>query len=75
VNKKRLPDYLKRAKKHFLKGLWYSAPVDAVLAGKRSPEQWVDSVAQEHDLEMQDRPRRQQYLPKTRDFKVERLKL
>ncbi len=50
---KRVPVYLQNAKKRFLKGLWYSAPIDAVLAGKRSLEDWVDIVAQEHELELE----------------------
>jgi hypothetical protein len=53
MNRKRLPHYLKRAKKRFLEGLWYSAPVDAVLAGKRTLEQWADLVAEERELELQ----------------------
>jgi hypothetical protein len=53
MQRKRMPDYLKRAKKRFLQGLWHTSPVDAVLAGKRTLEEWVDIVAQEHDLEMQ----------------------
>jgi hypothetical protein len=69
MQRKRMPDYLKRAKKRFLQGLWHTSPVDAVLAGKRTLEEWVDIVAQEHDLEMQNQTRQQKYPFKTRDVK------
>jgi hypothetical protein len=58
MRKIRLPHCLKRAKKRFLQGLWYSAPVDAVLAGKRTLEQWVEVVAFERDLEVQEKSER-----------------
>lgn len=69
--RKRVPDYLKRAKKRFLQGLWYASPVDAVLAGKRTLEDWVDIVALERDFEMQGKTRRKQYPEFTRAFTVE----
>jgi hypothetical protein len=75
MQRKRLPDYLKRAKKRFLQGLWHTSPVDAVLAGKRTLEEWVDIVAEEHDLEMQSQTRRQKYPFITRDFKTKRLEV
>jgi hypothetical protein len=53
MGRKRMPDYLKRAKKRFLTGLWYVSPVDAVIAGKRTLEEWVEIVAQERDLEVE----------------------
>jgi hypothetical protein len=53
MGRKRMPAYLKRAKKRFLAGLWYSSPVEAVIAGKRTLEEWVDVVAQERDLEIE----------------------
>jgi hypothetical protein len=75
MQRKRMPAYLKRAKKRFLQGLWYASPVDAVLAGKRTLEEWVDIVAFEHDLEMQSQTRRQKYPFETRDAKTERLEV
>jgi hypothetical protein len=75
MQRKRLPDYLKRAKKRFLQGLWHTSPVDAVLAGKRTLEEWVDIVAEEHDLEMQSQTRRQKYPFITRVSKTERLEV
>ncbi len=70
MKRKRVPDYLKRAKKRFLTGLWYSSPVDAVIAGKRTLEEWVDVVALERDFEMQCKTRRKQYPEITRAFTV-----
>ncbi len=71
MQRKRMPDYLKRAKKRFLQGLWYASPVEAVVAGKRTLEDWVDIVALERDLEMQGKTRRKQYPEITRAFTVE----
>jgi hypothetical protein len=64
MQRKRMPGYLKRAKKRFLQGLWYPSPVEAVLAGKRTLEEWVDMVAFEHDLERQTQTRRK-YQPQS----------
>ena len=64
--RKRLPDYLKRAKKSFLQGLW--SPVEAILAGKHTLEEWVDIVAFEPDLERQTQSRWQQYSQAARAF-------
>jgi hypothetical protein len=75
MNRKRLPEYLRRAKKRFLEGLWYSAPVDAVLAGKRTLEQWTDIVSEERELEMRGKTRGQRYVEKARDCKAEQLEL
>ncbi len=75
MQRKRLPDYLKRAKKRFLQGLWHASPVEAVLAGKRTLEEWVDIVAEEHDLETRSQTRRQKYPFKSRDFKTEQLEV
>jgi hypothetical protein len=75
MQRKRMPGYLKRAKKRFLQGLWHTSPVEAVLAGKRTLEEWVDIVAEEHDFEMQNQTRRQKYPFKPRDFKTEQLEV
>jgi hypothetical protein len=64
MQRKRMPGYLKRAKKRFLQGLWYASPVEAVLAGKRTLEEWVDMVAFEYDLERQTQTRRK-YQPQS----------
>ena len=66
--RKQMPAYLKRAKKRFLQGLWYASPVEAVLAGKRTLEDWVDIVAFERDLERQTQTRRQRYPQTARAF-------
>ncbi len=71
MQRKRMPDYLKRAKKRFLQGLWYASPAEAVLAGKRTLEDWVEAVALERDLEMRGKTRRKQYPEFTRAFTVE----
>ncbi len=60
-----------RAKKRFLQGLWYLSPVDAVLAGKRTLQEWVEAVALERDFEMQGKTRRKQYPEFTRAFTVD----
>ena len=71
MQRKRIPDYLKRAKKRFLQGLWCASPVEAVLAGKRTLEDWVEVVALERDVEMQGKTRRKQYPEITRVFQIE----
>jgi hypothetical protein len=75
MQRKRMPNYLKRAKKRFLQGLWHTSPVDAVLAGKRTLEEWVDIVADEHDIEMQSKSRQQKRPFEARDSKTERLEI
>jgi hypothetical protein len=42
--------YAKRARKLFCKGTCFSAPVDLVLSGKRTLEEWATLLAQERDL-------------------------
>jgi hypothetical protein len=71
MQRKRMPDYLKRAKKRFLQGLWYASPVEAVLAGKRTLEEWVEVVTLERDFEMRGKTTRKQYPEITRAFQTE----
>ena len=66
-----MPAYLKRAKKRFLQGVWYASPVEAVLAGKRTLEDWVDLVAFERDLERQTQTRRPYHPRAARAFKID----
>jgi hypothetical protein len=51
MKRERVPEYVRRARKRFLSGLWHRAPIDAVLAGKRTLEQWTDMLCEERDLE------------------------
>lgn len=46
-------NYAQRARKRFCKGTCFVAPVDLVLTGKRTLEEWAAMLAQERDLEMQ----------------------
>lgn len=41
--------YITRAKKRFLAGTSYRAPVEAVTRGKRTLEQWVEILNEERD--------------------------
>jgi hypothetical protein len=43
--------YAKRARRRFCKGTCFVAPVDLVLTGKRSLEEWAAVLSQERDLE------------------------
>jgi hypothetical protein len=42
--------YAKRARKLFCKGTCFTVPVDLVLSGKRTLEEWTTVLAQERDL-------------------------
>jgi hypothetical protein len=44
--------YAKRARKLFCKGTCFVAPIDVVLSGKRTLEDWAAVLAQERDLAM-----------------------
>jgi hypothetical protein len=50
MKRERIPDYVRRAKRRFLQGLWHRTPIDAVLAGKRTLEQWTDLLNEEREL-------------------------
>jgi hypothetical protein len=43
--------YITRAKRRFLEGTSYRAPVEAVTRGRRTLEQWVEILNEERDLE------------------------
>jgi hypothetical protein len=43
--------YAKRARKRFCKGTCFVAPVDLVLTGKCTLEEWADILREERDLE------------------------
>jgi hypothetical protein len=45
--------YAKRARKLFCKGTCFTAPVDLVLSGKRTLEDWASVLEQERDLAAQ----------------------
>jgi hypothetical protein len=45
------PQYAKRARRRFCKGTCFVAPVDLVLTGKRSLEEWAAILSEERDLE------------------------
>jgi hypothetical protein len=45
--------YAQRARKRFCKGTCFVAPVDLVLTGKRTLEEWAHVLAEERDLAMQ----------------------
>ena len=51
MKRERVPEYVRRARKRFLVGLWHRAPIDAVLAGKRTLEEWTDLLSEERELE------------------------
>jgi hypothetical protein len=55
MKRERVPEYVRRARKRFLNGLWHRAPIDAVLAGKRTLEQWTDVLSEERELERSSR--------------------
>jgi hypothetical protein len=42
--------YAKRARKLFCKGTGFITPIDVVLSGKRTLEDWAAVLAQERDL-------------------------
>ncbi len=42
--------YAKHARKLFCKGTCFVAPIDVVLSGKRTLEEWADVLAQEREL-------------------------
>ena len=42
--------YAQRARKLFCKDTGFAAPVDVVLSGKRTLEEWADVLAQEREL-------------------------
>jgi hypothetical protein len=46
-----VPEYVRRAKRRFLEGLWHRTPVEAVLAGKRTLEEWADVLEVEREQE------------------------
>ncbi len=43
--------YAKRARRRFCKGTCFVAPVDLVLSGKRTLEEWTAILSEERDLE------------------------
>jgi hypothetical protein len=43
--------YAQRARKRFCKGTCFVAPVDLVLTGKRSLEEWAAILSEERELE------------------------
>jgi hypothetical protein len=45
--------YANRARKRFCKGTCFVAPVDLVLTGKRTLEEWATILAEERELAMQ----------------------
>ncbi len=47
--------YITRAKKRFLEGTSYRVPVEAVMRGRRTLEQWVEVLNEERDLEINKR--------------------
>jgi hypothetical protein len=47
--------YAKRARKLFCKGTCFVAPIDVVLSGKRTLEDWAAVLAQERDLALYSR--------------------
>ena len=47
------PQYAKRARRRFCKGTCFVAPVDLVLTGKRTLEDWATLLAEERELAMQ----------------------
>jgi hypothetical protein len=50
---KRRTSYLKRASKRFLKGTSFKTPSQAVEAGIRTLEEWVLTLAEEREVELQ----------------------
>jgi hypothetical protein len=46
-------NYAQRARRRFCKGTCFVAPVDLVLTGKRTLEEWANILAEERDLAMQ----------------------
>jgi hypothetical protein len=44
--------YAERARRRFCKGTCFVAPVDLVLTGKRTLEEWANILAEERDLAM-----------------------
>ena len=55
--------YYKRASRRFLQGTRHRTPAEAVEAGTRSLEQWVNILSEERELEgayLQERKLRQQ---------------
>jgi hypothetical protein len=44
--------YAERARRRFCKGTCFVAPVDLVLTGKRTLEEWANMLAEERDLAM-----------------------
>ncbi len=45
--------YANRARRRFCKGTCFVAPVDLVLTGKRTLEEWATILAEERELAMQ----------------------
>jgi hypothetical protein len=45
--------YAQRARRRFCKGTCFVAPVDLVLTGKRTLEEWARVLAEERDLALQ----------------------
>jgi hypothetical protein len=45
--------YAQRARRRFCKGTCFVAPVDLVLTGKRTLEEWANVLSEERDLAMQ----------------------
>jgi hypothetical protein len=43
--------YAKRARRRFCKGTCFVAPVDLVLTGQRTLEEWAAILSEERDLE------------------------
>jgi hypothetical protein len=43
--------YAKRARKRFCKGTCFVAPVDLVLTGRRTLEEWAAILSEERELE------------------------
>jgi hypothetical protein len=49
--KRRRKCYMTRAKRRFLEGTRFRAPIDAVLAGARTLEEWTLVLAEEREAE------------------------
>jgi hypothetical protein len=45
--------YAQRARRRFCKGTCFVAPVDLVLTGKRTLEQWATILSEERDLALE----------------------
>jgi hypothetical protein len=45
--------YAQRARKRFCKGTCFVAPVDLILTGKRTLEEWAAMLSDERDLAME----------------------